>query len=141
VFKLPWSVALALAGALPAQPGRAQALTPDASAFQRGPWAELGTLDDGATLSISQDRYRDGAVLTFALRTEHAAGDNDATIEVIELDCAAARYRRTSAATTRRNGEMAASNAPGALEAVAEGSVMSQIAGPLCEGVREGREG
>jgi hypothetical protein len=141
VSKLPCAVALCLAGALPAQPGRAQAIAPDASAFQNGAWAELGELEGGATLSISQARYRDGTVVTFALRTEHAAGDNDATIEVIELDCAAARYRRTSAATTRRNGEMAASNAPGALEAVAEGSVMSQIAGPLCEGVREGREG
>src|SRR5690606_29445093 len=78
---------------------------------------------------------RDGTVLTFAHRTEHSAGDNDATIEVIELDCAAARYRRTSAAATRRNREMTASNAPGALETYPEGSVMAQIAGTLCEGV------
>ena len=77
-------------------------------------------------------------MLTFALRTEHAAGDNAATIEVIELDCAAARYRRTSAATTRRNGEMTASHAPGALETYPEGSVMAQIAGALCEGVSGG---
>jgi hypothetical protein len=135
VFKLACAVALCLAAA---QPGRAQTLAPDASAFQRGPWAELGTLEGGSTLSLSQARYRDGTVLTFALRTEHAAGDNDATIEVIELDCAAARFRRTSAATTRRNGEMTASNAPGALETYPEGSVMAQIAGALCEGVSGG---
>jgi hypothetical protein len=104
VFKLPCAVVLCLIGALPAQPGRAQALAPDASAFQRGPWGELGELEGGATLSISQARYRDGMVLTFALRTEFAAGDNGSTIEVIELDCAAARFRRISASTTRRNG-------------------------------------
>ena len=143
MFKLPWAVALCLAVALPAQPGLAQAGqgpggAPDASAFQRGPWGELGELDDGATLSISQARYRDGTVLTFALRTEHAAGDDGATVEVIELDCAAARYRRISAATTRRNGEMTASNAPGAVEAYPDGSVMAQIAGALCEGVSGG---
>lgn len=141
MFKPTVAVALALAAALPAQPGWAQAGqgpggAPDASAFQRGPWAELGQLDDGATLSISQAKYRDGMVLTFALRTDHVAGDDGSTIEVIELDCAAARYRRTSAATTRRNGEMTASNAPGAVETVAEGSVMAQIAGPLCEQMR-----
>ena len=129
--KLYYAVALGLLAA--AQPGWAQSGTPDASAFQRGPWAELGEVADGATLSISQAKYRDGAVLTFALRTEHAAGDNGTTVEVIELDCAAARFRRTSAATTRRNGEMTASNAPGALETYPEGSVMAQIAGPLCE--------
>ena len=121
MFKLPWAVALCLAAALPAQPGQAQAGqgqggAPDASVFQRGEWAELGELEDGTTLSLSHARYRDGAVVTFALRTEHAAGDNDSTVEVIELDCAAARFRRTSAATTRRNGEMTASNAPGAFE-------------------------
>lgn len=138
MFKLACAVALGLIGALPAQPGWAQAPTPDASAFQRGPWVELGTLDDGATLSLSQARYRDGTVLTFALRTEHAAGGNAATIEVIELDCAAARYRRTSAATTRRNGEMTASNAPGAIETYPEGSVMAQLAKPLCEGMSGG---
>jgi hypothetical protein len=154
VIKLASAVALCLIGCfaamVPARPGWAQAGqgqggAPDASVFQRGEWAEIGQLEGGATLSISHARYRDATVLTFALRTEHAAGDAEddggTTIEVIELDCSAARFRRTSAATTRRNGEMAASNAPGALEAVAEGSVMSQIAGPLCEGVREGREG
>lgn len=138
MFKLPCAVALCLAGALPAQPGRAQANAPDASAFQRGPWAELGELEDGATLSISQDRYRDGTVLTFALRTEFAAGDDGTTVEVIELDCAAARFRRTSAATTRRNGEMTGSNEPGAFETYPDGSVMAQIAVPLCEGVTGG---
>jgi hypothetical protein len=136
VFKPTVAVALGLAAALPAPPGRAQALSPDASAFQRGPWAELGTLDDGATLSISEARYRDGPVLTFALKTDHAAGDADdgggSTIEVIELDCATPRYRRISAATTRRNGEMAGSNQPGAFETYPEGSVMAQIARPLC---------
>ena len=143
--KLPCAVApcliACLAAALPAQPGSAQALAPDASAFQRGPWAELGTLEDGATLSISQARYRDGTVLTFALRTAHAAGDAEddrgTTIEVIELDCAAAHFRRTSASTTRRNGEMAGSNVPGAVETFPAGSVMAQIAVPLCEGVSE----
>ena len=77
-------------------------------------------------------------MLTFALRTEHAAGDDGATVEVIELDCAAARFRRISAATTRRNGEMTASNAPGAFESYPEGSVMAQIAVALCEGVSGG---
>jgi hypothetical protein len=138
VPKLPHVLALCLAGALPAQPGWAQAGTPDASAFQRGEWAELGQLDDGATLSISQARFREGVVLTFALKTEFAEGDNGSTIEVIELDCAEARYRRTSAATTRRNGEMSGSNEPGTYETYPEGSVMAQIAGPLCEGVSGG---
>ena len=77
-------------------------------------------------------------LLTFALRTDHAAGDNGSTVEVIELDCAAPRYRRTSAATTRRNGEMTGSNQPGAYETYPEGSVMAQIAGPLCAGVSGG---
>jgi len=140
VLKLTSAVALiaCLAAALPAQPGRAQDLAPDASAFQRGPWAELGTLEDGSTLSISQARYRNGTLLTFALKTDHAAGEDGSTVEVIELDCAAPRYRRTSAATTRGNGEMTGSNQPGAYETYPEGSVMAQIAGPLCEGVRGG---
>jgi hypothetical protein len=137
VFKLPCALALCLFGALTAQPGRAQAPAPDASAFQRGPWAELGELPDGSVLSISQARYRDGLVLTFALKTTHAAGDDGTTIEVIELDCAAARFRRTSAATTRRNGEMSGSNEPGAYETYPEGSVMAQIAVPLCGRVSE----
>ena len=129
--KLSRAVALGLIVALPAQPGLAQA-TPDASAFQRGPWAELGTLPDGATLSISQARYRYGALLTFALRTEFAEGDSATTIEVIELDCAEARFRRVSASATKRNGEMSGSNEPGAFETYPEGSVMAQIAVPLC---------
>ena len=58
--------------------------------------------------------------------------DNSATIEVIELDCAEARFRRTSAATTRRNGEMSGSNEPGAFETYHDGSLMAQIAVPLC---------
>ena len=114
---------------------RAQAGSPDASDFQRGEWAELGELEDGATLSISQARFRDGAVVTFALRVDFAAGEDRTTVEVIELDCAAARFRRTSAAATRRNGEMTASNEPGAFETYPDGSLMAQIAGPLCEGV------
>ena len=138
MFKLPCAVALALAGALPAQPGRAQGPAPDASAFQRGPWAELGELPDGATLSISQARYRDGTVVTFALRTAFAAGDTAATVEVIALDCAEGRFRRTSAAATRRNGEMSESNEPGAVEAYPDGSVMAQIAVPLCEQASRG---
>ena len=73
MLKLTFAVALCLAGAGLSQPGWAQA-TPDASAFQRGPWAELGTLEGGAILSISQARYREGAVLTFALKTEFAEG-------------------------------------------------------------------
>lgn len=135
MFKPRFAIALCLIGALPAQPGRAQAPAPDASAFQRGPWAELGEMEDGATLSISQARYRDGTLLTFALKTAFATGENSATIEVIELDCAEARFRRTSAATTRRNGEMAGSNEPGAFETYPDGSVMAQIAMPLCGGV------
>ena len=121
------ALCLCLAGAL-----RAQAPTPDASAFQRGPWAELGTLENGATLSISQARYRDGTLLTFALKTAFAEGDNGTTIEVIELDCAEAHFRRVSASTTRRNGEMSGSNEPGAFETYPDGSVMAQIAVPLC---------
>ena len=139
MFKLPCAVALGLiaclAGALPAQPGRAQGPAPDASAFQRGPWAELGELPDGATLSISQARYRDGTVLTFALKTEFAAGDNGSTVDVIELDCAAAQYRHISAAATKRNGEMSESNLAGTFESYPDGSVMAQIAVPLCGGV------
>ena len=135
MFKPLSIVALCLAAALPAQPGWAQAGTPDASAFQRGPWAELGQLDDGATLSISQARYREGLVLTFALKTEFAGGDEASAIEVIELDCAEARFRRVSASVSKRNGEMSGSNEPGAFETYPEGSVMAQIARPLCEGV------
>ena len=134
VFKLPSAVALGLAAALPAW---AQAPAPDASAFQRGPWAELGQLEGGATLSISQARYREGTLLTFALKTAFAEGDNGSTIEVIELDCAEARFRRVSASTIRRNGEMSGSNEPGAFETYPEGSVMAQIAVPLCEAVSE----
>jgi len=129
--RLTWALALCLAGALPAQPTRAQA-APDASAFQRGPWAELGELTDGTVLSISQARYREGPVVTFALRSVFAAGEQESAVEVIELDCAAARFRRTSAVASMRNGEMSGSNEPGAFEAYPEGSVMAQIAGPLC---------
>ena len=134
--KFRYAVALGLLAA--AQPAWAQSGTPDASAFQRGPWAELGEVADGATLSISQAKYRDGSVLTFALKTDFAAGDNRSTIEVIELDCAAAHYRRISAAATKRNGEMSESNEPGAVETYPEGSVMAQLAGPLCERVSGG---
>ena len=138
--KLPFAVVLSLAGALAvwALPGRAQSIAPDASAFQGGEWAELGELPEGAVLSLSQARYREGTVLTFALRTVFAEGENRTTVEVIELDCAAARFRRTSAATVKRNGEMSGSNEPGALEGYPEGSLMAQLAGLLCEGVSEG---
>ena len=134
MFKLPSAVALGLAAALPAwaQAGQGPGGAPDASAFQRGPWAELGELAGGATLSISQARYRDGTVVTFALRTVFADGETGSTVEVIELDCAEARFRRTSAAATRRNGEMSGSNQPGAFETYPDDSVMAQIAGPLC---------
>ena len=132
------ALALGLAAALPPQPGRAQAMTPDASAFQRGPWAELGELEGGATLSISQARYRDGSVLTLALKTVYATGDNASTIDVMELDCAAARFRRISAAASKRNGEMSESNEAEAFEAYPDGSVMAQIAAPLCERVDGG---
>ncbi|HEY6817541.1 MAG TPA: hypothetical protein VI168_18545 [Croceibacterium sp.] len=138
MFKLKSALALCLAGALPAQAGWAQALAPDASAFQRGPWAELGELQDGAVLSISQARYREGSVLTFALKTAFATGDNASTIEVIELDCAAARFRRLSASASKRNGEMTGSNEPGAFAAYPDGSLMAQIAVPLCEGAAGG---
>ena len=76
--------------------------------------------------------------MTFALRTAFAAGDTAATVEVIALDCAEGRFRRTSAAATKRNGEMSESNEPGAVETYPEGSVMAQIAGALCEGVSGG---
>jgi len=137
------ALCLCLAAALSAPPARAQAGqgaggAPDASAFQRGEWAELGELEGGATLSISHARYRDGMVLTFALRTEFATGDDGTRVEVIELDCAEAHFRRTSASTTRRNGEMSESNEPGAFETYPDGSVMAQIAAPLCARVREG---
>ena len=138
MFKLCCAVALGLIGALPAQPGWAQALAPDASAFQRGPWAELGELEGGATVSISQARYRDGTVLTCALKTEFVAGDTGSTIEVFELDCAAARVRRISASASKRNGEMSGSNEPGAFETYADGSMMAQLAVPLCERVTGG---
>ena len=95
-------------------------------------------LEDGATLSISQARYRDGVLLTFALKTAFAEGDNGSTIEVIELDCAEARFRRVSASATKRNGEMSGSNEPGAFETYPEESVMGEIAGQLCEGVGGG---
>ena len=132
------ALALCLAGALPAHMAWAQAGAPDASAFQRGGWTELGELEGGAILSLSQARYRDGTVVTFALRTEFAEGDERTTIEVIELDCTAARFRRVSASATKRNGEMTASNEPGAFETYPERSVMAQIARPLCEGVSGG---
>jgi hypothetical protein len=142
VFKLAFAVAPCLVGcligALPAQPLRAQALAPDASAFQRGPWAELGELQDGATLSISQARYRDGRVLTFALKTAFATGEQAATIEVLELDCAAARVRRISASATKRSGEMSESNQPGVFESYPDDSLMGQLAGSLCAQVSEG---
>ena len=55
MFKLACAVVPCLIGCLAAAlPARAQDIAPDASAFQRGPWAELGTLEDGATLSLSQ---------------------------------------------------------------------------------------
>jgi len=122
----------------------------DAVAQSRQPWSvqasgewafptkDYGELEGGATLSISQARYRDGMVLTFALRTEFAAGDNGSTIDVIELDCAAGRSRSISASTTRRNGEMTESNEPGAFEIYPAGSVMAQIAVPLCEQATRG---
>lgn len=136
VFKLAHAIAPCLVGcliaALPAQPGRAQASAPDASVFQRGEWSELGELEGGATLSISHARYREGTVLTFALKTEFASGEQRSTVEVIEMDCATARVRRVSAAATKRNGEMTASNEPGAFETYPAGSVMAQLAEPLC---------
>ena len=135
--KLKSALALCLAAALPALPAWAQS-TPDASAFQRGPWAELGTLEDGATLSISQARYRDGMVLTFALKTEYASGDNSSTVDVIELDCDTAQFRRVSSSVAKRNGEMTESNEPEAFETYPDGSVMAQIAGPLCGRVSGG---
>ena len=76
--------------------------------------------------------------LVEAARDELADQGHTVSIEVIELDCAEARFRRVSAATTRRNGEMSGSNEPGAFETYPEGSVMAQIAGPLCEGVGGG---
>lgn len=77
-------------------------------------------------------------MLTFALRTVHAEGDQTTTVEVIELDCAERLFRRTSAAATKRNGEMSGSNEPGAYESYPEDSVMGEIAGALCEGVGAG---
>lgn len=139
VSKLKCAVALGLAAGLAAAPpARAQGGAPDASAFQAGAWSELGEIEGGATLSISQARYRDGTVLTFALRTEFASGEQRSAVEVIELDCATARIRRVSAQATKRNGEMTASNEPGASEAYADGSVMAQLAEPLCEQVLGG---
>lgn len=132
MFKLSCALALGLTAALAAQPGLTQPVGPDASAFQRGPWAELGELPDGAQLSISQTQFREGSVLTFALRTVFVEGDTGSTVEVIELDCAAARFRRTSASAIKRNGEMSGSNEPGAYETYPAGSVMGQLAGRLC---------
>ena len=132
MFKLSCALALGLAAALAAQPGRTQPVGPDASAFQRGPWAELGELPDGAVLSISETQYREGSVLTFALKTVFAGGDTGSTVEVIELDCPAARFRRTSASAIKRNGETSGSNEPGAYESYPQESVMGQLAGRLC---------
>jgi hypothetical protein len=41
---------------------------------------------------------------------------------VIELDCAAAHFRRISASASKRNGEMTESNEPGAFETYPEGA-------------------
>lgn len=133
MFKLPTAVAACLIGALVAEAGWAQGAAPDASAFQNGAWSELGELPEGAVLSLSQARYREGSVVTFALKTVFAAGDNRSTVEVIELDCAAAQYRRTSAATVKRNGEMTGRNEVGTFEGYPEGSVMGQLAEVLCQ--------
>ena len=127
--------ALCLAAALTALPVRAQGSGPDAAAFQRATWTELGELGEGMTLSISDQKYREGTMLTFALKTEFATGDNAATVDVIELDCAATRFRTVSATTTRRNGEMTGSNEPGPFDSYPPESVIGQIAGGLCERV------
>ncbi len=74
-------------------------------------------------------------MLTFALKTEFAEGDNGSAIEVIELDCAEARFRRVSASVSKRNGEMSREQrARGVPRLTPEGSVMAQIAVPLCGG-------
>jgi hypothetical protein len=41
--------------------------------FPRLPWAELGELPDGATLGLSHARYRDGMVLTLAMKAHGGA--------------------------------------------------------------------
>jgi hypothetical protein len=118
-----------------ASPALAQGGGIDASAFARSEWLPLGEAADGATVSLSQDRYLDGTTLTFALRTEFAAGEERSNIEVIELDCAAERARRISATARRRNGEVTASNEPGEFAAYPPESLVGQLAVPLCERV------
>ena len=132
MFKPPIVAALALAIALPAA---AQDIAPDAAAFARSEWIEVGELEAGVTLSISGPKYLDGTVLTFALKTEHATGDDASSVDVIELDCAAQRFRSISAAATRRNGEQVTNNQPGAFDAYPPESIIGQLAVPLCSRV------
>jgi len=132
VSKPPILAALALAIALPAA---AQDVAPDAAAFARAEWIEVGEIEAGVTLSISGPKYLDGTVITFALKTVHATGDDASSVDVIELDCAAQRFRSISAAATRRNGEQVTSNQPGQFDSYPPESIIGQLAVPLCERV------
>jgi len=132
VFKPHFLPALALAAALPAA---AQDVAPDIGAFARAEWIEVGELADGVTLSISKAKYLDGTVLTFALKTEHATGDDASSVDVIELDCAGQKFRSVSAAATKRNGEQVTNNQPGTFDSYPPESVIGQLAVPLCSRV------
>ena len=107
MFKPPIVAALALAAALPAA---AQDIAPDAAAFARSEWIEVGELEAGVTLSISGPKYLDGTVLTFALKTEHDTGDDASSVDVIELDCAAQRFRSISSLRIRGGQESNSKN-------------------------------
>jgi len=134
-MKSKFTPALALAAALAALPAAAQDAVPDAAAFQGGEWILVGNLAEGAILSISGAKYLDGRVLTFALKTEFETGEDASTVDVIELDCAAQKFRSISAAGIKRNGEQVSSNEAGAFDAYPPQSIMGQLSVPLCEQV------
>jgi hypothetical protein len=72
-------------------------------------------------------------VLTFALKTVFVTGEDLQTVDVIELDCAAQKFRSVSAAGTKRTGEQVMSNEAGAFDSYPQGSIMAALAAPLCE--------
>ena len=129
MLKPKFILALALAAASPLA---AQDVAPDAAAFARGQWILVGNLAEGAILSISDAKYLDGTVVTFALKTEFETGDDASTVDVIELDCAAQKFRSISAAGTRRNGEQLISNEAGQFDSYPPESVIGMIATALC---------
>ena len=134
MFKPRFAHLITVAAALSA-PAAAQNGVPDVAAFASSGWIEVGELAEGATLSISDTRYVDGAVLTFALKTVFVTGEDLQTVDVIELDCAAQKFRSVSAAGTKRTGEQVTSNEAGVFDSYPQGSIMAALAAPLCERV------